>query len=294
LGNYDFWYESSQLLLRQAKESNKKMESRISELKEFIARFSANASKSKQATSRKKELDKLTLEDIKPSSRKYPYIDFKPEREIGNEVLKVERLTKNGYFSNLSFTVNRGDKIGFVSENGLAVSMLFDILNGETECDGGTVKWGTTVTKSYLPENNARYFEGCDMPLTDWLKQYSKDTEESFIRGWLGRMLFSGEESLKYASVLSGGEKMRCMLARMMLMGGNVLIMDEPTNHLDLESITALNKGMINFRGCILFTSHDHEIMQTTANRIIALRPDGKHFDKLTTFEEYLDLSAQT
>lgn len=291
VGNYDFWYESNQLLIRQAKESNKKMEIRINELKEFIARFSANASKSKQATSRKKELEKITLEDIKPSSRKYPYIDFKCEREIGNEVLTVKGLSKKGYFSNLSFVVHKGDKIAFVSSHNLAISMLFDILMGNSEPDSGTITWGNTVTTSYLPLNNNSYFDNCEFSLVDWLKRYSKDNDITFIRSWLGRMLFSGEEALKNASVISGGEKMRCMLARMMLISANFLIMDEPTAHLDLESITALNKGMINFKGCILFTSHDHEIIQTTANRIIEINAD-KHFDKIMTYEEYLDLKT--
>jgi len=289
IGNYDFWYESSQLLLRQAKEANKKMEARMSELKEFIARFSANASKSKQATSRKKELEKITLEDIRPSSRKYPYIDFKPAREIGNEILKVEKLTKKGYFQNLTFTMGRGDKIGFLSDNNLAISMLFDILAGEEEADSGSFKWGGTITASYLPLHNDKYFDGCPLSLIDWLKQYSKETEENFIRSWLGRMLFSGEEAQKRADVLSGGEKMRCMMARMMLMAGNVIILDEPTNHLDLEAITSLNEGMKKFKGSILFTTHDHEIMQTVANRIIVLGAD-KNFDKMCTYEEYLEL----
>ena len=289
VGNYDFWYESSQLLLRQAKESNKKMEARISELKEFIARFSANASKSKQATSRKKELEKITLEDIRPSSRKYPYIDFKPARDIGNEVLKVERLTKRGYFSNLTFTMNKTDKIGFLSDNNLAISMLFDILTEQAEADSGSFKWGATITASYMPQDNDSFFDGLEISLTDWLKQYSKETDENFIRGWLGRMLFSGEESQKHADILSGGEKMRCMLARMMLVAGNAIILDEPTNHLDLEAITSLNEGMKKFKGCILFASHDHEIMQTVANRIIVLGKD-KNFDKMCTYEEYLDL----
>ncbi|MDR0426773.1 MAG: ATP-binding cassette domain-containing protein [Clostridiales bacterium] len=290
VGNYDFWYESNQLLQRQAKEANKKIEARREELKSFIARFSANASKSKQATSRKKELEKLTLEDIKPSSRRYPYIEFKPERDLGNEILTVEGLTKAGYFKNLDLTLAKGQKIGFLSDNHLAVTMLFDILNGLERADAGTVKWGGTVTVGYFPENNAAYFEGVERNLVDWLKQYSKDTDETFVRGWLGRMLFSADEALKKASVLSGGERVRCMLARMMLMGGNVLILDEPTNHLDLESITALNKGLVNFKGCLLFSTHDHEIMQTTADRIIELGADGTRFDKLTTYEEYLDL----
>ncbi len=289
VGNYDFWYDSNQLMIRQAKEANKKMEARISELKDFIARFAANASKSKQATSRKKELEKITLEDIKPSSRKYPYIDFKPEREIGNEALKVENLSVKGYFKNLSFTVVKGEKIGFLSDHNLAISMLFDVLSGVREPDSGTVKWGTTIKCDYMPQDNGSYFDGVDLSIVDWLKQYSKDTDETYVRSWLGRMLFSGDEALKKACVLSGGEKMRCMLSKMMLSGANFLIMDEPTNHLDLESITALNKGMMNFKGCILFTTHDHEILQTTANRIIEIGAD-KHFDKLITYEEYLDL----
>ena len=291
VGNYDFWYDSNQLMIRQAKEANKKMEARIAELKEFIARFSANASKSKQATSRKKELEKITLEDIKPSSRKYPYIDFKPEREIGNEVLKVENLSVKGYFKNLSFTVVKGEKIGFLSDNQLSVTMLFDVLGGAREPDGGTIKWGATITRDYMPQDNGAFFDGIDLNIVDWLKQYSKDTDETYVRSWLGRMLFSGEEALKKACVLSGGEKMRCMLSKMMLSGSNFLIMDEPTNHLDLESITALNKGMMNFKGCILFTTHDHEILQTTATRIVEIGTD-KHFDKLITYEEYLDLKG--
>ena len=291
VGNYDFWYDSNQLMIRQAKEANKKMEARIAELKEFIARFSANASKSRQATSRKKELEKITLEDIKPSSRKYPYIDFKPEREIGNEVLKVENLSVNGYFRNLTFTVVKGEKIGFLSDNQLSVTMLFDVLGGVREPDAGKIKWGATIIRDYMPQDNGSFFDGVDLNIVDWLKQYSKDTDETYVRSWLGRMLFSGEEALKKADVLSGGERMRCMLSKMMLSGSNFLIMDEPTNHLDLESITALNKGMINFKGCILFTTHDHEILQTTANRIIEIGRD-KHFDKLITYEEYLDLKG--
>ena len=288
VGNYDFWYESNQLILRQAKEANKKMEARAKELQDFIARFSANASKSRQATSRKKELEKLTLIDIKPSSRKYPFVDFKPEREIGNEVLTVEHLTKEGYFEDVSFIVNKGDKIAFLSDNSLLLSKFFDILAGVDTDYTGTVKWGKTITTSYMPQNYNSFFDGCELNLVDWIGQYSKEHEESFLRGWLGRMLFSGEEALKKAKVLSGGEKVRCMLARMMLTSGNVLLFDEPTNHLDLESITALNNGMKNFKGVILFSSHDHEIMQTTANRIIVLNKK-KDFDKYCTYEEYLE-----
>ena len=288
VGNYDFWYESNQLIQRQAKEANKKMEARAKELQEFIARFSANASKSKQATSRKKELEKLTLIDIKPSSRKYPFVDFKPEREIGNEVLTVEHLTKKGYFEDVSFIVNKGDKIAFLSDNSLLLSKFFDILAGIDTDYTGTVKWGKTITTSYMPQNYNSFFDNCELNLVEWIGQYSKEHEESFLRGWLGRMLFSGEEALKKAKVLSGGEKVRCMLARMMLTSGNVLLFDEPTNHLDLESITALNNGMKNFKGVILFSSHDHEIMQTTANRIIVLN-QKKQFDKYCTYEEYLE-----
>lgn len=289
VGNYDFWYESSQLLLKQAKEQNKKAEARAKELQDFIARFSANASKSKQATSRKKELEKLTFVDIKPSSRKYPYIDFRPEREIGNDVLVVDALTKKGYFENVSFVVGREDKIAFLCDRSIDITMLFKILTGEEKPDSGMFKWGTTVTVGYLPENNEAYFKDCDLSLVDWLAQYSKEKDETFVRSWLGRMLFTGEEGLKKAKVISGGERVRCMLSRMMLTSGNVLIMDEPTNHLDLESITALNKGMIKFKGPILFTTHDHELLQTVANRIIVL--DGKKvYDKEITYDEYLGI----
>jgi ATPase subunit of ABC transporter with duplicated ATPase domains len=293
MGNYDFWYETSQLLLKQQKEENKKKEQRASELKDFIARFAANASKSKQATSRKKELEKLTIDDIKPSSRKYPFIDFRPERDMGNDILKVENLSKEGYFKNVSFTVKHNDKIDFLCSNSLAITKLFDILVGKDTDFTGTFKWGTTITYSYLPQDNREYFENCDLSLVNWLKQYSKDNDEEFVRGWLGRMLFTGEESLKKASVISGGERVRCMLARMMLKSGNVLLMDEPTNHLDLESITALNKGMINFSGCILFTSHDEELTQTVANRIIEIVDNGT-IDKMMTYEEYIDSKLGT
>ena len=245
------------------RDQNKKMEQRAKELQDFIARFAANASKSKQATSRKKELERLTLNDIKPSLRKYPYIDFKFEREIGNDILVVEGLTKEGYFQDLDFIVQKNDKIGFVSDKSTTITMLFDILTGKVQPDAGTVRWGKTIICSYLPQNNNEFFENCDMTLVEWLSQFSNDQYEEYLRGWLGRMLFSGEEALKKAKVLSGGEKVRCMLAKMMLEGGNFLIMDEPTNHLDLESITALNNGMSNFKGCMLFTSHDQELMNT-------------------------------
>ena len=290
VGNYDFWYETNELLQRQAKEVNKKMEARAKELQEFIARFSANLSKSKQATSRKKELEKLTLQDLKVSSRRYPFIDFRYEKEIGNDILFVENLTKKGYFENLTFTVNKKDKIAFVCENSLVLNMLFDVLMGVEEADSGTYKWGKTITTSYLPTNNDKYFKDCDLSLINWLKQYSKYQTETFIRGWLGRMLFSGEEALKQAKVISGGEKVRCMLAKEMLSNANVLVMNDPSNHLDLETITSLNKGMINFKGNILFTSHDHEITNTVANRIIEIKDGNKVFDKYCTYDEYLEL----
>ena len=289
IGNYDFWYETSQLLARQQKDINKKNEQRAKELQEFIARFAANASKSRQATSRKKELEKLTISDFKPSLRKYPYIDFKYEKEIGNDILMVEGLTKKGYFENVSFTVQRTDKIGIVSDKSTTISMLYDILTGKAQPDAGTVRWGKTISASYFPENNNEYFQGCDLTLVEWLSQFSSDHYEEYLRGWLGRMLFSGEEALKQAKVLSGGEKVRCMLAKMMLEGGNFLILDEPTNHLDLESITALNNGMKNFKGCMLFTSHDQELMNTVANRIIEIN-GTKRFDKNVTYDEYIDL----
>ncbi|MDE7084222.1 MAG: ATP-binding cassette domain-containing protein [Clostridia bacterium] len=289
LGNYDFWYETSQLLARQQKDINKKNEQRAKELQEFIARFAANASKSRQATSRKKELEKLTISDFKPSLRKYPYIDFKYEKEIGNDILMVEGLTKKGYFEDVSFTVQRNDKIGVVSDKSTTISMLYDILTGKAQPDSGTVRWGKTISSSYFPENNNEYFQGCDLTLVQWLSQFSTDHYEEYLRGWLGRMLFSGEEALKQAKVLSGGEKVRCMLAKMMLEGGNFLILDEPTNHLDLESITALNNGMKNFKGCMLFTSHDQELMNTVANRIIEIN-GTKRFDKNVTYDEYIDI----
>ena len=289
LGNYDFWYETSQLLARQQKDQNKKNEQRAKELQEFIARFAANASKSRQATSRKKELEKLTISDFKPSLRKYPYIDFKYEKDIGNDILMVEGLTKKGYFENVSFTVQRDDKIGIVSDKSTTISMLYDVLSGKAQPDAGTVRWGKTISASYFPENNNEFFQGCELNLVEWLSQFSTDHYEEYLRGWLGRMLFSGEEALKQAKVLSGGEKVRCMLAKMMLEGGNFLILDEPTNHLDLESITALNNGMKNFKGCMLFTSHDQELMNTVANRIIEIN-GTKQFDKNVTYDEYIDI----
>ena len=286
-GNYDFWYRTSQLLARQLKEQNKKAEQRAKELKEFIARFSANASKSKQATARKKELENLTINDIKISSRKYPYINFKYDREIGNDILFVENLTKEGYFENLTFTVGRDEKIGIVGKNSKAITMLYDILAGKETADGGYYKWGKTITPTYLPQNNDEFFVGCDLSLVEWLSRFSYDHYEEFVRGWLGRMLFSGEEALKKASVISGGEKVRCMLAKMMLEAGNFMVLDEPTNHLDLESITALNDGLVNFRGCLLLTSHDRELMNTVCNRIIEL-DNTKVYDRPVNYDTYL------
>ncbi len=290
VGNYDFWYETSQLALRQSKEQNKKLEARAKELQEFIARFSANASKSKQATSRKRELEKIKLDDIKPSSRRYPFIDFKYEREIGNEILTVEGLTKKGVFEDISFKVKRDEKIGFICSNSQTLSILFDCIMGLKEADAGTVKWGQTIIPAYMPQNYDSFFDGCDLSLVEWLSQYSKEHYEEYLRGWLGRMLFSGQEALKKASVLSGGGKVRCMLAKMMLSQANFLIFDEPTNQLDLESITALNKGMTGFKGNMLFVTHDEEIIQTVANRIIEIDGGKKVFDKETTYDEYLEL----
>ncbi len=288
VGNYDFWYQTSQLLARQQKEQNKKAEQRAKELQEFIARFAANASKSRQATSRKKELEKLTINDFKPSLRKYPYIDFKFEREIGNDILMVEGLTKEGYFKDVSFTVQKGEKIGIVSDKSTTLTMLYDILMGKEQPDAGTVAWGKTITTSYFPQNNNEYFHNCDLNLVEWLSQFSSDHYEEYLRGWLARMLFSGEEALKKAKVLSGGEKVRCMNAKMMVEGSNFLIFDEPTNHLDLESITALNNGLSNYRGCMLLTSHDQELMNTVANRIIEIN-ETKVYDRQVTYDEYLD-----
>lgn len=295
-GNYDFWYQSSQLAQQMMRDKNKKTEEKIKDLQEFIARFSANASKSKQATSRKKLLDKLTLEDIQPSSRKYPFVSFKPDREAGNELLTVENLSKSidgkTIFINASFRLNKGDKVAFVGPDGIAKTTLFKILTGEMEADSGEFKWGVTTSQSYFPKDNSEFFENTDMNLVDWLRQYSEDNAEqkteTFIRGFLGRMLFSGEEALKSAKVLSGGEKVRCMLSRMMLSGANVLLLDEPTNHLDLESITAVNEGLINFPGTILFVSHDHQFIQTIANRIIEITPNGL-MDRQMSYDEYLE-----
>ncbi|UJW57893.1 ATP-binding cassette domain-containing protein [Bacillus sp. A116_S68] len=297
VGNYDFWYESSQLALKMAQEQNKKKEEKIKELQNFVARFSANASKSKQATSRKKLLDKIELDDIRPSSRKYPYVAFKSEREIGNDLLTVEGLTKSvdgvTLLNNVSFTLKKDDKVALVGPNENANTLLMQILMGEVEPDSGTFKWGITTSQSYFPKDNSAYFEGCELSLIDWLRQYSPEDEtETFLRGFLGRMLFSGEEAKKKASVLSGGEKVRCMLSKMMLSGANVLLLDEPTNHLDLESITALNNGLINFKGSVIFTSHDHQFNQSIANRIIEIREDSV-FDKDMTYDEYIALKTQ-
>ena len=290
-GNYDFWYQSSQLALQLQKEQNKKAEEKIKELQTFIARFAANAAKSKQATSRKKLLDKIKVEDIKPSSRRYPYIAFTPDREAGDQLLQVDGISKSvdgeQVLKNVSFTLKRGDKVAFVGPNSIGKTMLFKILMGEEQADEGTFKWGVTTTQAYLPSDNSAYFDGVDLNLVDWLRQYSKDPDETFVRGFLGRMLFSGEESQKKASVLSGGERVRCMLSRMMLSGANVLLLDEPTNHLDLESITALNNGLIAFKGTALFVSHDHEFVQTIANRIIDITPDGV-VDRLSTYDDFL------
>ncbi|WP_106766987.1 ABC-F family ATP-binding cassette domain-containing protein [Paenibacillus faecalis] len=292
VGNYDFWYESSQLALQLQRESNKKKEEKIKELQAFIQRFSANASKSKQATSRKKQLDKITLDDIRPSNRKYPFINFKPEREAGKQLLTVDGITKTmegqKVLDNVSFVVNKGDKIAFVGPNSLPKTALFQVITGETEAEAGEYSWGVTTTQAYFPKDNSAYFDGVDLNLVEWLRQYSKDQDETFLRGFLGRMLFSGEEALKKASVLSGGEKVRCMLAKMMLNGANVLIFDEPTNHLDLESITALNNGLIDFDGTMLFTSHDHQFIQTIANRIIEITPTGI-IDRTMSYDEYLE-----
>ena len=290
-GNYTFWLQSSQLALRQRNESNKKIEDKRKELQEFIARFSANASKSKQATSRKKILEKLTVEQIKPSSRKYPYVNFQFERDAGNDILDIRDLSKSVdgqvMFKNLTVHVNKGDKIAFLGRNALAKTALFQILTGELEPDGGSFKWGASTSRAYFPKDNNKYFNA-DLNLIDWLRQYSKDQDENFVRGFLGRMLFSGEESFKKASVLSGGEKVRCMLARMMLVGPNAVVLDEPTNHLDLESITSLNDGLERFKGAVLFSSHDHQFIQTVANRIIEVTPHG-HIDiQGTTLDEFL------
>ena len=290
-GNYDFWYESSQLLLKQKKEANKKKEEKIKELREFISRFSANASKSRQATSRKKALEKIELEEIKPSSRKYPYIDFRPNREIGNEVLTVEGLSKTidgeKILDHISFIVGREDKIAFVGANERAKTVLFQILAGEMEPDEGNYKWGVTTSQSFFPKDNTKIFD-TDLTIADWLTQFSEIKDATYVRGFLGRMLFPGEAGIKQMRVLSGGEKVRVLLSKMMIEGSNVLIFDEPTDHLDMEAITALNNGMMKFPGVILFASRDHQIVQTTANRIIEILPDGSLVDKITTYDEYL------
>ncbi len=290
-GNYDFWYESSQLLVKQMKEANKKKEEKIKELQEFISRFSANASKSKQATSRKRALEKIELEEIRPSSRKYPYIDFRPEREIGNEVLTVEHLSKtiNGekVLNDISFIVGHDDKIAFVGGNELAKTTLFQILSGELEPDEGSYKWGVTTSLAYFPKDNTAEFDN-DLTITDWLTGYSPVKDVTYVRGFLGRMLFAGEDGVKKVKVLSGGEKVRCLLSKMMISGSNCLIFDEPTNHLDMESITALNNGLIKFPGVALFSCHDHQFVETTANRIMEILPDGTLIDKITTYDEYL------
>ena len=289
LGNYDFWYESSQLILRQQKDQNKKAEQRAKELKEFIARFSANASKSRQATSRKRELEKLTIEDLKPSSRKYPYINFEFTQEIGKEVLKVDGLSKAGMFKNLNFNIEKGQKVAFFAKNSQILTTLFNIILGQEEADGGSVHIGKTIKMSSLPQNNNPYFENCDLSLVDWLRQFSKDQNETYIRSWLGRMLFTGEENMKMAKVISGGERVRCMLAKIMLEQSNLLILDEPTNHLDLESITALNKGMQNYKGVLLFSTHDQEIIETVANRIIEIVDEDHVIDFTGSYEEYVE-----
>lgn len=291
-GNYDFWYESSQLIIRQMKEANRKKEEKIKELQDFISRFSANASKSKQATSRKRALEKIELDDIRPSSRKYPYIDFRPNRTIGNEVLSVEGLSKTidgvKVLDNLSFTINREDKVAFVGGNELAKTTLFKILMGEMEPDEGTYKWGVTTSQAYFPKDSTREFDNDDT-IVEWLTQYSEEKDVTYVRGFLGRMLFAGDDGVKKVKVLSGGEKVRCLLSKMMISGANVLVLDEPTDHLDMESITALNNGLIKFPGVLLFASRDHQIVQTTANRIMEIVPGGKLIDKITTYDEYLE-----
>lgn len=291
-GNYDFWYESSQLLMKQMKEANKKKEEKIKELQEFISRFSANASKSKQATSRKRALEKIELDDIKPSSRKYPYVDFRPEREIGNEVLTVEGISKTidgeKILDNVSFILGREDKVAFVGGNELAKTVLFKILMGEMEPDEGSYKWGVTTSQAYFPKDSTEEFNN-DLTITDWLTGYSPVKDVTYVRGFLGRMLFPGEDGVKKVKILSGGEKVRCLLSKMMISAPNVLILDEPTNHLDMESITALNNGLIKFPGVILFASHDHQFVETTANRIMEIMPGGALIDKITTYDEYLE-----
>jgi len=292
MGNYDFWYESSQLMSQLIKDQNKKKEEKIRDLQNFISRFSANASKSRQATSRKKLLDKITLDDIAVSNRRYPFVGFKPEREVGNDILIVENLSKSidgvKVLDNVSFVVGREDKIAFTG-NDISVSTLFKILSGELEPDAGSFKYGVTITKGYFPRDNGLYFNDVELNLVDWMRQYSEEKSESYLRGFLGRMLFSGEEALKEAKVLSGGERVRCMLSKLMLSTANLLIIDQPTNHLDLESITAVNNGLIDFKGVLLFSSHDHQFNETVANRVIEVTPDS-FFDKMCTFDEYLEM----
>ena len=291
-GNYDFWYESSQLLIRQMKEANKKKEEKIKELQDFISRFSANASKSKQATSRKRALEKIQLDEIKPSSRKYPYIDFRPNREIGNEVLMVENLSKTidgvKILDNITFTLGHNDKVAFVGGNELAKTTFFKILMGEMEPDEGTYKWGVTTSQAYFPKDSTKEFDS-DLTIVDWLTQFSEIKDATYVRGFLGRMLFAGEDGVKHLNVLSGGERVRCLLSKMMISGSNILLLDEPTNHLDMESITALNNGLIKFPGVLLFSSRDHQIVETTANRIMEILPNGRLIDKITTYDEYLE-----
>lgn len=296
VGNYDFWYESSQLVQRMLKDQNKKKEDKIKELQNFIARFSANKSKSKQATSRRKLLDKLAVEEMPASSRKYPYVGFNMDREPGKEILEVENLSKTidgvKVLNNVSFRINKEDKVGFVAENEIAMTTLFKILLGEMEPDEGRFKWGQTVSTSYFPQDNTSYFEGCTLNIAEWLKQFTTEETETYLRGFLGRMLFSGDDIYKEVRVLSGGEKVRCMLSRMMMFGSNVLVVDQPTNHLDLESITAVNNGLMDFKGVILFASHDHQFMQTLANRIIELTDDGI-IDRLSSYDEFLEYKKQ-
>ena len=294
VGNYDFWYKSSQLASRMLSDQNKKMEEKMNDLKEFIRRFSANASKSSQATSRKKLLDKLTLEDIQPSSRKYPYVGFKAEREAGDNLLRVDGLnyTLEGekILNNVTFTIKKGQKTVFLAKSEVVTTALFRILEGDLQPDSGKVEWGVTTTRAFLPNDNSKYFQDSKLDLINWLRQYSKDQTETFLRGFLGRMLFSGEEALKKCNVLSGGEKVRCMLSKMMLTGANVLVLDNPTNHLDLETITAVNEGLIDFKGTILFTSHDHEFIQTVANRVIQIEQRGVR-DEECSYDEFLGLN---
>ena len=295
VGNYDFWYESSQLMQRVMRDQNKKNEDKIKELQNFIQRFSANKSKSKQATSRKKLIEKLTVEEMPASTRRYPYVGFQMDREPGKEILTVEDISKTvdgvKVLNKVSFRVNKGDKIAFVGENDIANTTLFQILMGELEPDEGSYKWGVSTTQSYFPKDNSEYFNGCNESIIKWLEQYAQDTTETYLRGFLGKMLFSGDDVLKPVNVLSGGEKVRCMLSRMMMFGSNVLVLDQPTNHLDLESITAVNNGMIDFKGILLFTSRDHEFIQTIANRVIELTPDGM-IDRAGTYDEYLEWKA--